>query len=559
MNKVSPIILPIVPMNVPPRYSLKSFIDTVDTSIRKRTMNTPSPPLTPVHVPLSPAPAPDPSTSARLTPEIYIIPPPPTPINEEKKIIISISNDKEREIDNDNDNDNDKERESQKEYNYIIVKDDIDCDELGQKISDIRNEPSINLRYDRLNVHDYIYNYILFAYNFYNPIFTMYITIITYKQQMNQSTIFKNIVISYAMIYPLIAMVILLNEAYYIYCKKFIYYKLMDNGAIFKWKKEYLHKSVYFWWYVLSLLFICIGINDSWNVVLMFINQTSNLCIYVYNTINIESTLITLNGFFENNINLQTENMKKIIWIDEDKLKENVYSIIEAKQILQRNMDNEVQLLLSSFMKKDNEEEDVNILIMEDFDKYKHLLHTKTITEYYKVFEKCYPDIGIIGKMKIKRIKKDIIPVELSCHTQFPFYKRKWVLTLLNEMKQNYNIYWNHKCINCDLLRETNYYLCLVCNLYLCEHCDVLNTKKCLKTCYTSLADMDHKTIKVYRNNNNKFISKENKPVYSWYYKLYYHYNLDNLQIINILDTIYYLSIISIFIIEFYGFYIIFS
>jgi len=126
-------------------------------------------------------------------------------------------------------------------------------------------------------------------------------------------------------------------------------------------------------------------------------------------------------------------------------------------------------------------------------------------------------------------------------------------------MKQNYNIYWNHKCINCDLLRETNYYLCLVCNLYLCEQCDVLNTKKCLKTCYTSLADMDHKTIKVYRNNDNKFISKENKPVYSWYYKLYYHYNLDNLQIINILDTIYYLSIISIFIIEFYGFYIIFS
>jgi hypothetical protein len=333
----------------------------------------------------------------------------------------------------------------------------------------------------------------------------------------------------------------------------------MDNGAIFKWKKEYLHKSVYFWWYVLSLLFICIGINDSWNVVLMFINQTSNLCIYVYNTINIESTLITLNGFFENNINLQKENMKKIIWIDEDKLKENVYSIIEAKQIIQRNMDNEVQLLLSSFMKKDNEEEDVNILIMEEFDKYKHLLHTKTIAEYYKVIEKCYPDIGIIGKMKIKRIKKDTMPVELSCHAQFPFYKRKWVLTLLNEMKQNYNIYWNHKCINCDLLRETNYYLCLVCNLYLCEQCDVLNTKKCLKTCYTSLADMDHKTIKVYRNNNNKFISKENKPVYSWYYKLYYHYNLDNLQIINILDTIYYLSIISIFIIEFYGFYIIFS
>jgi hypothetical protein len=231
----------------------------------------------------------------------------------------------------------------------------------------------------------------------------------------------------------------------------------MDNGVIFKLKKEYLHISVYFWWYILSLIFICVGINDSWNFILMFINQTSNLCIYVYNTINIESTLITLNGFFENNINLQTENIRKIIWIDEEKLKENVYSMIEAKNVIQKNIDNDVTLLMSSFMKKDDEE-DMNILIMENFDKHKQYLHTKMISDYYKIIEKCNPDIDIIGKMKIKRIKKEIIPVELSCHTQFPFYKRKWILTLLNEMKQNYNMYWNHKCINCDLLREMNYF-----------------------------------------------------------------------------------------------------
>ena len=544
MNKVSPIILPIIPINIPPRYSLKSniLIDTDTTSIRKRSTNTPSPPL---------------------SPQIHIKPPPPTPIptppvlqkdNEEKKIKLIISNDNYTEM----------ERETQNDCKYIIVKDDMDCHEFGENISEIKNTPSINLRYDRLNVHDYIYNYILFAYNFYNPIFTMYITIITYKQQMNQSSsMFKNVVIAYAIIYPLIAMLILLNEAYYIYCKKFIYYKLMDNGVIFKWKKEYLHKSVYFWWYVLSLIFICIGINDSWNVILMFINQTSNLCIYVYDTINIETTLITLNGFFEKNINLQTENIKKITWIDEDKLKENVYSIIETKKVIQKNIDNEITLLMSSFMKKDKnneeDEEDMNILIMDNFDKHKPYLNTNMICEYYKIFEKCYPDIDIIGKMKIKRVieNKD---APYKCHTQFPFYKRKWVLTLLNEMKQNYNMYWNHKCINCDLLREMNYYLCLVCGYYLCESCDALNTKKCLKTCYTSDSDMDHKTIQVYKNNNNKFMNSDNKTAdYSWYYKLYYHYNMGNLQIISILDTIYYLSILSIFIIEFYGFYIIFS
>ena len=61
--------------------------------------------------------------------------------------------------------------------------------------------------------------------------------------------------------------------------------------------------------------------------------------LYIYNSINIDTTLITLNSFFENNINLQTENIKKIIWIDEDKLKENVFSIVEAKQIILNNID----------------------------------------------------------------------------------------------------------------------------------------------------------------------------------------------------------------------------
>ena len=50
MNKVSPIILPMIPMNIPPRYLLKSILIDTDTSIRKRTTKTPSPPLTPVRL-----------------------------------------------------------------------------------------------------------------------------------------------------------------------------------------------------------------------------------------------------------------------------------------------------------------------------------------------------------------------------------------------------------------------------------------------------------------------------------------------------------------------------
>ena len=198
----------------------------------------------------------------------------------------------------------------------------------------------------------------------------------------------------------------------------------------------------------------------------MFINQTSNLCIYIYNTINIDSTLITLNGFFENNVNIQMENIKKIIWIDEEKLKENVYSMIESKHIIQKNIEKEIQLLISSFLKKENENEDTNIFIMENFDKYKHLLNTNTIKEYYKILQNCYTDIDIIGKIYLKRNKDYVCDTnfESRCHTQFPFYKRKWVLTLLNELKQNYNNYWNHKCIQCELLKEMNYYVCLICN-----------------------------------------------------------------------------------------------
>ena len=565
MNKVSPIFIPSVP---PIRNSFKSiFIDTeTDTCVRKRTTNTPSPSLSPP-----------------LSPQIFIKPPPPTPIptptpnpilEDEKKYVITIAND------------NDKEHcmvernsyKKQKDTNTFDINGNMDMEVYEQIIHKLRKSPKINLRYDRMNVHDYIYNYILFAYNFYNPIFTMYVTIISYKQMTQTSSIFKNVVISYAIIYPLIAMLILLNEAYYIYCKKFIYYKLMDNGVIFKWKKEQLYKSFYFWWYIISLIFICIGINDSLNVILMFINQTSNLCIYIYNTINIDSTLITLNGFFENNVNIQMENIQKIVWIDEDKLKENVYSMIEAKHIIQKNINKEIQLLMSSFLKKDDHDnndnnnnnnnyndndndDDTNILIMENFDKYKHLLNTKTIKEYYNILQKCYnTDIDIIGKIDLKRNKDYVSSIshEHTCHTKFPFYKRKWVLTLLNEMKKNSNLYWNHKCIHCDLLKETNYYLCLICNTHLCNDCNILNTKKSLKWCYNS-SDMDHKTILVYNNYNNKFINKENKVEYPFCYKLYNHYIMDNIQIISVLDTIYYLSILSILMIEFYGFYIIFS
>ena len=463
------------------------------------------------------------------TPNIFIEPPPPSPAPDNKYEENKIEENKLEEIN---------------------IENNMKFDLFETNMDDIRTKPDLNLRYDRLYVHDYIYNYILFAYNFYNPIFTMYITIISYKQMNQSSSIFKNVVLSYAIIYPLIAMLILLNEAYSIYCKKFVYYKLMDTGVIFKWKKEYLYKSVYFWWYIISLIFICVGINDSWNVILIFVNQTSNLCIYIYNSMNIDSTLITLNGFFENNILYQTENIKKIIWIDEDKVKENIYSIIEARQIIKNNIESERKKLLSSFYK--SEIDDVNLLIMENFDKTKHLLNTTQIIKYYKILEKCFPDFNIIGKIKLKRVVNNIS----ECNYNFPFYKRKWVLTLLNEIRNDYNVHWNHKCANCDLLYDSNYYYCLLCYKYLCETCNSLNTIKTLKSCYES-KDMDHKTISIYNNTNS--ITKKNIMDYPWYYKIYNHHNLDNLQIIFILDTIYYISIISIFLIEFYGFYIIFN
>lgn len=475
---------------------------------------------------------------------IFIHPPPPSPIyetnNYQTKIIEDILN---------------KEKIDAKieEDNYIIVNDcDMSFNLLYETIEWIKTSPSINLRYDRLNAHDYVYNYIMFAYNFYNPVFTMYITIIIYKQMAEPNSLFKNIVVSYAIIYPLIAMVILLNEAYYIHCKKFIYYKLMDKGVIFKWKKEVIYKSLYFWWYILSLIFICIGINDNWNVILMFVNQTSNLCLYIYNTVNIDSTLITLNGFFEDNINMQIDNFKRIVWIDEPVLKENVYSMIESKVVIKRYIKNEIQKLLSSVMKSDVK--DTNILIMENFDKYNHLLNTKAIVEYHKIMQYCNPYLDIIGKIRIRRNAN----YTTGYYCEFPFYKRKWIVSLLNEIKKNYNTYWNEVCSNCNLLiLDVNYYLCLICESYLCENCNIINSSKMANLCYKS-NDMNHKLIMVYTKNNT--VSKiEGKRDYPWYYKLYYHHSLDHSEIIKILDSIYYISIVSIIIIEFYGFYIIFN
>jgi hypothetical protein len=501
-------------INTEKKLSINTNLQISD--LHKRKTNTPSPPPSPM---------------------VYITPPPPSPLfMEDNMHCIKINN-----LTETNNNQNNLQNSLQ---NSIIL--------LDEMITNIKKTEKINLRYDRLNVHDYIYNYILFAYNFYNPIFTMYITIITYKQLTFINSIFKNIVVSYAIIYPLIAMLILLNEAYNIYCKKFIYYKMMDNGVIFKWKKEQLHKSFYFWWYILSLIFIIIGLNDSWNVIIIFINQTSNLCLYIYNSINIESTLITLNGFFENNIMLQTENIKKIIWIDENRLKENVFSMIEAKNIINNNINNEINLLLSSLKTEDDfTKTDDSKIILENFDKYKKLLNTKKIVEYYRILQKINIDMDIIGKINIERNHNN--NQEYFC--EYPYYKRNWVLTLINEIKQNNNIYWNHKCSNCNILKDSDYYLCLLCRSYLCDNCNTLNSNKSLKFCYNS-PDMDHKTINIY---NNVRSIKDNKIEYPWYYKLYYHYVMDNNQIISILDAIYYLSIVSILIIEIYGFYIIFN
>jgi len=490
--------------------------------------------------------------SPQRSPRIFIEPPPISPTNSEHNTtIITASESSYQSNIIENIIKREKRNSKNEEINFIDVNDDMKFDVLLETIGKIRNTPTLNLRYDRFNTHDYVYNYIMFAYNFYNPVFTMYITIIIYKQMTVTSSLFKNIVVSYAIIYPLIAMVILLNEAYYIYCKKFIYYKLMDNGVIFKWKKEYIYKSLYFWWYIISLIFICIGVSDSWNVVLMFVNQTSNLCLYIYNSINIDSTLITLNGFFEDNINMQIDNFKKIIWIDEANLKENVYSIIECRNIVKKNIHTELKKLLSSVMKSDVK--DTNMLIMENFDKYNHLLNTKTIVEQHKILQMCNPELDIIGKIKAKRNAN----YKTGYYCEFPFYKRKWVVSLLNEIKREYNTNWNNICSNCKLLIHVNYYVCLVCESYLCENCNDVNNSKIAKMCYNS-SDMDHKLVMIYTK-NNEGVKKESKRDYPWYYKLYYHHTLDNRQIITILDSIYYLSILSIIMIEFYGFYIIFN
>ena len=225
--------------------------------------------------------------------------------------------------------------------------------------------------------------------------------------------------------------------------------------------------------------------------------------------------------------------------------------MIESKVIIKSHINNETKKIFSSVMKSDVK--DTNMLIMENFDKYKHLLNTKPIIEYYKLLQKCNPEMDIIGKIKLKR--NDTYVTGYYC--EFPFYKRKWVVSLLNEIKKDYNEYWNHTCSNCNLLVNADYYLCLVCESYLCDNCNIINSTKFAKLCYKS-CDMEHKLIIVYTKNAAN-IKKEGKKSYPWYYKLYYHYSLDNKEIITVLDSIYYLSILSIIMIEFYGFYIIFN
>lgn len=196
----------------------------------------------------------------------------------------------------------------------------------------------INLHYKKSKVHSYLFDYVLFAYNFYNPIFTMYIIILSYQQSEYRKDPYKTFVLIYSLVYPLITMFTILNTSYYIYSKIFLYYRFLDGGTIFKWNKYKIYKLFYFWWYLISLVFICAGLYDSWSTLVIFLNQTSNLFLYVYNVVNVESTLITINNFFEEDISTQLKNINKINWVNEKIINNNIDGLITIRTIIDKKI-----------------------------------------------------------------------------------------------------------------------------------------------------------------------------------------------------------------------------
>lgn len=238
------------------------------------------------------------------------------------------------------------EDNNQENKRYFEIHSRMDLKEFDKKLSDgYDNIHNFELKYKKSKVQTYIFDYIIFAYNFYNPIFTMYITLLTYQQTDYSKSSFKSFILLYSLVYPLVTMFTLLNTSYYLYSKIFLYYKFLDSGIIFKWDKYKIYHMFYFWWYIVSLVFVFTGLNNSWNTIVIFLNQTSNLFIYVYNSLNIESTLITINNFFEEDIKYQIKNINNIKWISEKRIENNINALLESRNIIKNKIDNLIMII----------------------------------------------------------------------------------------------------------------------------------------------------------------------------------------------------------------------
>ena len=419
-----------------------------------------------------------------------------------------------------------------------------------------KNIKPIEQKYNKSEIHDYIFDYILFIYNFYNPIFTMYITILSY-QQSNINTnynILKSVTIYYALIYPLITMFILLQNSYNIFSKIFIYYKLLDNGTIFKWKKRTIYKLFYFWWYILSIVFISIALNDNWSTIVIFLNQTSNLLLYINDSLKKDRKLITLNHYFENNIKHQLTNMIGIKWMNEKSIELNIDGMILAREIINKKINDMINNLLKNIKNDKDESEDSTLEENKKSNENENNDNNKEIILYYKILNMCYLDDIRLSNIKIKPLieNKEISCCEKLYNYILSFCKREWTSKLLDEFKKNNNRIWNIECNYCKNINiKKAYYQCIKCKNIMCNKC---KNKENRFDCYESKNRKHH--LIVIKEETNEDIDDHfdtfNIPLCHQITDISV---LNKNHVIYYLNIIYYMSIVSIILIEFYGFY----
>eukprot|EP00455_Lapot_gusevi_P028801 TRINITY_DN3086_c0_g1_i1.p1 TRINITY_DN3086_c0_g1~~TRINITY_DN3086_c0_g1_i1.p1 ORF type:complete len:264 (+),score=43.67 TRINITY_DN3086_c0_g1_i1:513-1304(+) len=163
----------------------------------------------------------------------------------------------------------------------------------------------------------------------------MYLACLTSLSPDNIQTKFEAFCTGYAIFYPLISMMFLLTTSMELMLRKYLYYRLLDNGLLMDWKDRDWKRSYYSGFFVFSTVIVIIAAKNATATILIVILQTSLLVIFVMKLYDAESELVTFNKFFQSDYRRTLHLLnEKVLFVDESVVRRDVLAIYYKRESL---------------------------------------------------------------------------------------------------------------------------------------------------------------------------------------------------------------------------------